>query len=265
MTGTAPKKITDVRWTSDTLQIGGQSATVGKHMAAYPLAPDHEPGSTSAADTHQDLLMATLVNAGNTQVPNHSKFIKGHLLNDNVGGPGAAFNLFPITADANANHLAFVEKYVKAQLAGHYVLAYEVAVTAHGTRQVHGAQAIDADFVFSWSLLDARGRRLGTTFNSKVVSTCGAYGPDPLDPQVYVTLFDRLKRDKRTPKALAKTGQWQRTDLTSPAMAPNALAARSAAPSSSLIIMPGDVSRILGVTLAFAVLLYMVWMSVGFL
>jgi hypothetical protein len=255
--------ITRVRWTSNKLQIGNASATVGRSMVADPLAPDHEPGSKSTADTEQAPLMAMLVNSGTTNVQNHLKFIKGHLLNDNVGGPGAAFNLFPITADANAKHLSFVEKYVKAQLDGRYVIAYEVSVADHGTRQVNTEHAVDADFNVSWSLLNARGRRLGNTFVSKIESRCGTVGPDPLNPQVYVPLFNRVNRDKRTPTALPQTGQWRRGDLTSPDMDRNSLVARSA-PSSG-IFMPGEISRLLGVTLAFAVILLAVWLGAGLL
>jgi hypothetical protein len=255
--------VTKVRWTSNKLQIGNASATVGRSMVANPLAPDHEPGSKSTADTEQAPLMAMLVNTGTTNVSNHLKFIKGHLLNDNVGGPGAAFNLFPITADANAKHLSFVEKYVKAQLDGRYVIAYEVAVADHGTRQVNTEHAVDADFNVSWSLLNARGRRLGNTFISKIESRCGTVGPDPLNPQVYVNLFNRVNRDKRTPTALPQTDQWQRGDLRSPPMDRSSVVARTA-PSSG-IFMPGEISRLLGVTLAFAVILLAVWLGAGLL
>jgi len=40
-------------------------------------------------------------------------FIKGHLLNANLGGPGLPGNLFPITGDANKAHSGIVEEVVK--------------------------------------------------------------------------------------------------------------------------------------------------------
>lgn len=40
-------------------------------------------------------------------------WIKGHLLNDNLGGLGILENLFPITASANKEHLNRVEQHVK--------------------------------------------------------------------------------------------------------------------------------------------------------
>ena len=40
-------------------------------------------------------------------------YIKGHLLNEQLGGPGVAKNLFPITGQANNDHKLQVEKDVK--------------------------------------------------------------------------------------------------------------------------------------------------------
>lgn len=43
----------------------------------------------------------------------NESWIKGHLLNDNLGGLGIPENLFPITAAANKSHLNRVEQHVK--------------------------------------------------------------------------------------------------------------------------------------------------------
>jgi hypothetical protein len=59
---------------------------------------------------------------------NHD-YVRGHLLNENIGGPGTAYNLSPITNDANKQHLKFVEKYVKkAVLDDNKVIRYRVEV-----------------------------------------------------------------------------------------------------------------------------------------
>src|SRR5262249_37650588 len=42
------------------------------------------------------------------------RWIKGHLLNENLGGPGLAKNLTPLTSTANKNHSGKVEKAVIA-------------------------------------------------------------------------------------------------------------------------------------------------------
>jgi len=41
------------------------------------------------------------------------KFIRGHLLNEHLGGRGNAENLFPITANANKEHLTSTESRIK--------------------------------------------------------------------------------------------------------------------------------------------------------
>jgi hypothetical protein len=44
------------------------------------------------------------------------KFVRGHLLNENLGGPGVAKNMFPITGKANSQHLQSTERHVKSWL-----------------------------------------------------------------------------------------------------------------------------------------------------
>jgi len=54
---------------------------------------------------------------------------RGHLLNENLGGPGLRFNLTPITTKANADHLAKIESTVKkAVLIDKKVMSYKVDV-----------------------------------------------------------------------------------------------------------------------------------------
>jgi len=47
---------------------------------------------------------------------NTSYYIEGHLLNDNLGGPAAPYNIVPLTGDANAVHLHLVETFVKKKV-----------------------------------------------------------------------------------------------------------------------------------------------------
>lgn len=238
MTGTQGTPITNVHWESEDLTIGTQTAKVGKHMVAKPLATDHEPGFTSAADSHQNKLMGELVNAGNTAVPNDQKYIKGHLLNDHVGGPGASFNLFPITADANAKHLVYVEKFLKAQLRSRYVVSYEVQVS-HGTPNNLGTTAsgpydISSALNFYWHLLDATGGVIGSIHTAQIQSDYNTKGSEPFDVNAeYINEYDKLNLGKSTPKALGQTGQWQ-TSFDSPMMGPMGTASLS----SSAITMP---------------------------
>jgi hypothetical protein len=45
-------------------------------------------------------------------------WVAGHLLNDNLGGPGTAINLTPLTTAGNKNHLVQVETRVKDAITG---------------------------------------------------------------------------------------------------------------------------------------------------
>lgn len=210
MEGRTPNPITQVQWETDTLTVGNASAVVGTHMIANPLAPDTEPGTESTTDTDQTAMMHNLANTGIRAVPNAQKYIKGHLLNNNVGGPGQAFNLFPITADANSKHLIFMEKYVKAQLKAHNVVAYEVEVqnwviNPHGAT---GKYTVDSQFHCQWHLLDAQGAPLGTTHQGDIISTFNTAGADPFVPATeYAGLFNPLNRSKTDPGVIPQANQ----------------------------------------------------------
>lgn len=59
-----------------------------------------------------------------------SPFVKGHLLNANLGGPGVPENLFPLTVAANNSQSALVEEPVKAGLLS---LSRNLGILANGT------------------------------------------------------------------------------------------------------------------------------------
>lgn len=96
---------TMVDWKTDT--IGG--STVGVYMKAT-VGPEHQQGGPPKTSALKVLMGKLVTNPYNS---NDNKYIKGHLLNDNVGGPGESFNLFPITAAANKEHERSIESYVK--------------------------------------------------------------------------------------------------------------------------------------------------------
>jgi hypothetical protein len=99
-------KKTDVTWRTSTLE----GDTVGVDMTANPLGPEHLQGSPPQSGEQNKLMGKLPTDPGLTA---ESKFIRGHLLNDNLGGPGVDFNLYPITADANKQHHDRIEKPVK--------------------------------------------------------------------------------------------------------------------------------------------------------
>ena len=201
MTGRTLFPVTKVDWGSQNLTIDTVTAEVGSYMKACPLAPDHEPGSDSSVDSAQDRLMGQLINAGKKDFSNNSKYIKGHLLNDNVGGPGYAFNLFPITADANAKHLSYVEKYIKAQISAGAIIDYYVEVAHQNPQQCGSQYAIDADFKIQWARRSITGKWL-TTHDATVQSRAYVTGAEPIDAEnAYADQYDVINHDKKTPHA----------------------------------------------------------------
>lgn len=90
--------------------LGGD--IVGLSMTADWLGPELRSEGSPPGAGEQENLMGLLVTKPAT--PSESKFVKGHLLNENLGGPGKAANLFPITANANSRHLHSTEARVKS-------------------------------------------------------------------------------------------------------------------------------------------------------
>ena len=58
--------------------------------------------------------------------------MRGHLLNEHLGGPGTKENLTPITKAANSRHHKEVEKLVKAAKKTNKMLAYSVRAIYDG-------------------------------------------------------------------------------------------------------------------------------------
>jgi hypothetical protein len=81
----------------------------GRRMVADPLTKDHPAGST-VSDAGASPIWAEV----NQRRNDRRLYVLGHLLNNNLGGPGdEPRNLTPITFSANATHLNRVEKDIK--------------------------------------------------------------------------------------------------------------------------------------------------------
>lgn len=106
-TGAIDGRKTTVDW--DTEKVPGVADQVGVKMVAT-LGPEHQQGGPPKASAQKNL-MAKLPTTPSLEAD--KKYVKGHLLNDNIGGPGEAKNLFPITAKANRQHEQLVESHVK--------------------------------------------------------------------------------------------------------------------------------------------------------
>ena len=77
-------------------------------------------------------------------------WVQGHLLNDNIYGPGIPANLVPISNTLNSNMHAMVEAAVKKavlddNLFVHYTVEAHWDQTPTRTRQVYGIRGLDPD------------------------------------------------------------------------------------------------------------------------
>lgn len=104
--------------------LGGDE--VGVRFTAKPLGPDHPAGS---GPTGQAKLMGSLPTGQKYSADANANYVRGHLLNDWLGGPGEPSNLFPITAHANSIHLNSIEADVKKWVnEKRFWVAYEVRI-----------------------------------------------------------------------------------------------------------------------------------------
>ena len=128
---------------------------VGNKMEATRLGPNHPQGSPPLGGA-LNLLMKNLPTDPSLQ--NKAKYVKGHLLNDNLGGPGSAQNLYPITADANKQHVQQVESVVKNWVNNQgYWVYYKVEVANEKIDIANGV--INADLICEAAKLDVEGKK----------------------------------------------------------------------------------------------------------
>lgn len=83
--------------------------TVGREMEAWLDPNDPITGSSASGEAHVHMhLLHYLKNKWGSSI------IRGHLLNDHLGGLSVEENLFPISSNANKEHLNKIERFVKA-------------------------------------------------------------------------------------------------------------------------------------------------------
>ena len=84
--------------------------TVGMEMTIDWLGAKHKEGSPPKSGVQTKLMDLLVTDPGESS---ESKFIRGHLLNEHLGGEGDANNLFPLTGNANSQHLHSTESIIK--------------------------------------------------------------------------------------------------------------------------------------------------------
>lgn len=151
-----------------TANVGGD--TVGIGMEAKAIGPTHPQGQPPASGALAGIMGQLPTDP---KLPGIGKFIKGHLLNDNLGGPGVAENLFPITAQANKLHEQYVESWIKEKvnLNGYWVY-YRVNVNVKGgdLKSNPDNNWINSDLACEAQLLDASGKKTGKGINYTIPS-----------------------------------------------------------------------------------------------
>jgi hypothetical protein len=150
------------------------SETVGKVADAFIDVTDHVVGSAPEGQQKQmyDRLKAVY---GQT-------FIRGHLLNDHVGGVGEIYNLFPITSHANSEHKITAEghlkQHIRTELEAHDAAPAEPAFVHYRVQAVANNPAdlaADARAVFLCDMVSAHNHLPGGQNESwKIISVPGA-------------------------------------------------------------------------------------------
>lgn len=99
-----------------------KSSVVGSVAEAY-LDPNDPKNGSAPGGGELEGPMEDLKHLG------YKSMIKGHLLNGQMGGPGLAQNLFPITSQANSIHKNYVENHIKSYVSHGHPVFYVVEVT----------------------------------------------------------------------------------------------------------------------------------------
>lgn len=117
---------------------GASSDVVGRSMIAH-LDPGTPVNGSAPGDGEQSGLMGYL-----KDTKDFRSMIRGHLMNGQLGGPGIAANLHPLTSQANSWHKFHVENYVKKALDNDIGVIYRVDVNSE--YNADGATNAGAEF-----------------------------------------------------------------------------------------------------------------------
>jgi hypothetical protein len=168
-------KVNQIDMVAQTLSLskGGQTRRekVGKQVTAEYLAFNHPQGSETSS-REQATLFSLLPTVG----PGHSRFIRGHLLNANLGGKAEEKNLFPITHQANVDHKNKIENEAKRLVNQEgYLVYYEVRVNNVSTGEDPNYAYANADFDCELATYGAKQGKLVKSDKAKKVSIKSRY------------------------------------------------------------------------------------------
>ncbi|MBD2136528.1 DUF4157 domain-containing protein [Anabaena sp. FACHB-1237] len=185
--------------------------TVGNVMEAKKLGPNHPQGGSPGGSNLKQIMQHLQTDP---KLSNENKYIKGHLLNDNLGGPGEDINLYPITANANKVHENEVESQVKDWVNNDgYWVYYKVEVKENKVDLLNGE--INADLICEANKLDADGNRAKSgAFKTIIHSEYKANQISTRDKDVY---FDsEAKSPTQDPNFKKDQVEWSSTRTGTP-------------------------------------------------
>lgn len=148
----------ETKVTRKTGSLGGD--TVGLEMSVDWLGAGPHNGSPPQSGVQAKLmdLLVTDPTKGSDE-----KYIRGHLLNEHLGGKGDTNNMFPITGNANSKHLHSTEKEVKKWITKpRRWVKYEVKVQGISSKLDGGIKSpnnyVNSSFACHAILKDASGK-----------------------------------------------------------------------------------------------------------
>jgi hypothetical protein len=175
---------------------GPNKTMVGHHMKAWLDPKSPLQGESANINKDQTPMMDAL---RKHYVINGGDLVKGHLLNDNLGGKALSNNLFPITRAANKQHLVTTENYAKKELwTNSRPLWYTVDVTGvpNATKPQHAFSVALGE----WNM--ATGKEGPKVVGGNIVSNMGdprdmdGANPDDLDSYSAGTLREAMKKGR---------------------------------------------------------------------
>lgn len=142
--------------------FGNVTEKVGSKMTANldPAEPIYG-SETMTGDIHDPLMK---------ELPKEQGWKKGHLLNHELGGRAMIWNLFPITAHANAEHSTEVEEIIKKWIGGGAEVWYEVKANAEDASAKANANGefVCIAYVKNTSNPLLTGKKINKTIKSKM-------------------------------------------------------------------------------------------------
>jgi hypothetical protein len=113
------------------IKFGGVNSQGGAVYAEASILSNIHPPGSKPGDNADIWANLNSLGAGLNKPVRKNWYVQGHLLNENLGGPGLSFNLTPITKKANNDHKTIVENNLKKLVnTGKNVIYYKVKALA---------------------------------------------------------------------------------------------------------------------------------------